>query len=384
MDSGFLTDHVSTALQAILARKEEEKRQALLDSITKQNADTNRMQAESNEQWRKGQAAREQATADKEWMNDMAEGQDLNADDVSRLQRINQGGAIKSTPSGDIDPFTKREDGSIDEGPVQVMKNTYAGSPQERQASSQREALTNLLKNDPEFTKRPEMEQFLTLRNLGINVKPADLRSPEDEKIPLVWVNRQGKPEVRGTFKKGTHFVNEPAPPGQGGSESFALVDDDNDPTTPPLAFGNKSRALYPLVGKDGAEVPKSLRKVGSTTPQPPIQKPKLWQQGLPAVRKAVETRAKAKGLKADQQAMLNTNVVAARAAVIGAYEGENLTPEFKQQLVAISRNPKFEGVPVTSIIAGLNSARAGKGLPPLADNEIAAMNELLPPLLGN
>lgn len=384
MDSGFSTDNVSAALQAILTRKAEEKRQAFLDSITKQNADTNRMQAESEIKWREGQAKREEAIANKEWLNDMSEGQDLSDEDVSRMQKIGQGGAVRSTPTGDVEPYNQRENGFIDEGPVQVMKNTYAGSPQEQQASKQREAIGKLMQADPEFTKKPFLQQWLTLQNLGIKVSPKDLRDPEDEQIPLVWVDRQGNPHDKGKFPKGTHFANQPAPPGQGASESYTLVDDDGDEKTPPLAFGNKTRTLYPLKGKDGVEVPSTLRKVGTNIPQTPTPKEKLWQKSLGDVRQAMQARGRAgNNVRPAEKSILDGAINAARARTIGLYDDYQLSDPFRQELVRIVTSPSWSVLSPDSIITQLNKRRVEKGSEPLTDEQILIMRTLLPQVLG-
>lgn len=384
MNSGFAADNVSAALQAILTRKAEDKRQALLDSITQQNADTNRMQAEGEMEWRKAQSKREEAIANKEKLNDFSIDQDLGDEDKSWMKQAGFGGLIKSKPTGDIDPFSQEADGTIAEGPVQRTKDVYAGSPTEQKEAKQSEALKTLMQKDPEFLKKPYLQQWLTLRELGINnVDPTKLKGPEADEIPLVWVDRNGNAQVKGKYPKGTHFANQPQATGVG-SETYDIYEDDN-PATPPRKFGRKSGKFSPIEDTSDPNVsPTNIRKVGTTTPQPPKPVEEQWRKVLPQLRKVVSERARAKGLRAEQQAMLDANINAARATVINLYNGPGASPAFKNQLVSIMTNPATANLSVDRLIVGLNKQRTAKlGLPPLSDEETQLMRTLIPEIQG-
>lgn len=384
MNSGFAADNVSAALQAILTRKAEDKRQALLDSITQQNADTNRMQAEGEMEWRKAQSKREEAIADEKKLNDWYRGMPLDNDQVDWMKSRKFGGLIDEKPTGNFEPFTTNEDGSIDQGPVQEMERSYKGSPTEQKEAKQSEALKTLMQKDPEFLKKPYLQQWLTLRELGINnVDPTKLKGPEADEIPLVWVDRNGNAQVKGKYPKGTHFANQPAPSGVG-SETYDIYEDDN-PATPPRKFGRKSGKFSPIedTGDPNAS-PTNIRKVGTTTPQPPKPVEEQWRKVLPQLRKVVSERARAKGLRSEQQAMLDANINAARATVINLYNGPGASPAFKNQLVSIMTNPATANLSVDRLIVGLNKQRTAKlGLPPLSDEETQLMRTLIPEIQG-
>jgi Na+-translocating ferredoxin:NAD+ oxidoreductase RnfG subunit len=380
MDSGYLVDHVSAQLQAILARKEEEKRQALLDSITKQNADTNRMQAESNEKWRTGQTKREEAVANKEWLNDLSQGQDLSDADVSRMNEAGYGGLVKKTQ--ETKPFDEQPNGFINEGPIQISKNTYAGSPQEQKETKDSEALSNLLKADPEFTKKPYLQQWLTLQQLGIKVDPSKLRDPNSEMQDIVRVGRDGTMKTIGQAKKSAHIVNEPAPTGVG-SESYDLIvsGDEKNPTY--QRFGRKSGAISDIPVKGAGEAPTGpMRKVGTAIPQPPKPVEEAWRKGLPAIQRAVEARNKAKGLKSDQMAGLDANIAATRAAVVNQLP--NTSDDFKRQLTQIVTHPVMSTYPMDKLITGMNAKRTASGYPAFTPEEENIIKTVLPQILGH
>lgn len=174
------------ALQDILARKALEKRQALLDSITKQHADTQQMEAEARADNLRAEGKRWSEEADQRWLSQFGRDQKLEGPDLERMQKEHPSLIKNVTPAPRMeqeippdpgpDPLTgqMQTDDSGQMQPIDVQRQdpayaAFAGTPKDQQRQA---AIQQLMKSLPEFQQKSALEQALILRDADID--PAD------------------------------------------------------------------------------------------------------------------------------------------------------------------------------------------------------------------
>ncbi len=376
-----MAESMADALQNILARKEVQKRQALLDSITQQNADTNRMQTEAEIGWRNAQAEREQAIANKERLNDYVIGQKLSPEDKDWMGKAGFGGLIKDTPTGKTVPFTQNQDGSIDQGPVEVTESTYAGSPAEQKEALKQAQIKQLLSSN-EFGQASPVGKYLLGQSLGLKLDPDMFRAPGSAYI---------FDQATGTIKKDptielpagkNEFLTKTRPP-IGPRETFSYFNE-TDPETGKdtgniISISNQTQKTGTVKLPEGGGIG---RRAGTNPPQvSAANKKPLWMSTLPALQKANADLGKA--MRSEAKAAAQAQIAATRATAVKLYDDKPISDGFRNQLIQIVTNPAWAAGTTPQIISTLNKQRVAAGASPLTEDEIGAMNDLLPSLLG-
>lgn len=383
---------VASQLQEILARKTKDKHDALLAGISQQNADTSRMQAESYEKQREAEARWRDAQADKSKVDDLSMGQPLDDDTVDWLKQTKRGGLVKSTPTGETEPYQQNNDGSIYEGPVQKMDNTYAGSPGEQKEVRQTAAIRGLIGN-PEFQKADALTKTLMLREHGVNnITPDQLGKAENTSGGIYVLD-----EASGTVKKVQDLPNgeirtmtrNRAPVGGGGGANvgtwtFTEAFDDKNQKIPGYMSGlnNKTGAsqLFPLA----KGVTTTGLRVGSN---PPSTTDETRREALYQQKAAQLTGLLQQNSRPTTKKLTDEQVIAQRAAQRVAMNElislSGATPGFQRMMQSIVADPKTAKLTTQKIIETVNARAAQAGQPPLDEAEVAQLRRTLPTILG-
>jgi hypothetical protein len=250
---------VSTALQSILARKAQERHTRMLESISQQNADTSRMQAESYEKQREAEARWRDAQANKERLNDMYKGMNVSDSTASWMDQAGYGDLYDTVEKGRAG--NQNPDGTVDEGPFVDTSRTYKGSPAEQNEAAIIERV-GVLADDENFNQADQLHKALMLRKAGVSdpSKFIDKTVTKDGHV-FVFDDATGKMTDTGVTLPGenSHFINRRRAP-VGGSASagtlglFEETDEQGAKTGKILAINNKSGESKYIVKPEGAQ----------------------------------------------------------------------------------------------------------------------------------